>query len=393
MCGLVGVLGTNLKAADLKLFQTLMFLNILRGEDGTGIISLNKTKDKEPTVRYDKGSVNAVDFMEFCKETTPELMRVSSASRGWMGHCRAATIGKKVDANCHPFQTETLLGMHNGTINGQYPHKHQFETDSEALYTTIDKHGLEKGIQQFHNTFGAWALAWYDTQTKRANFFRNSKRPLNFAYSKDERLLIYSSEPLFLKLACLQMHIEIDPIWSLKENLCFSADIGDDQLWNGENTHVTPIKHFKPIEVQTIMGNKNKQTKLLQHRNTKKNPKPLIKDFQDYTRKQNNSKDDHELYVGPNYRLLGAQAMQRELDKGCANCSDIVLLDDFKALGIEPTITWLKDEGYVCQDCVQEPAVQSQIPEHLKQVDLLHYSEDDYLAMQYGYYGGNFARY
>ena len=187
MCGLAGVAGdTDSSIKDG--FTDLLTITQLRGRDATGVFSVRKD--------------NSAFFMK--NVGTPENItdRKSYDSvllKGWpivlAGHCRAKTVGENTPENAHPYDLENVMGMHNGTLNGHYQMEgyNYKDTDSKTLFMLIDKYGPE-AIRDL-NPGGAWALVWWDKRDKTLNFIRNDKRPLWFAWTKDKRAMVWSSEP------------------------------------------------------------------------------------------------------------------------------------------------------------------------------------------------------
>lgn len=110
-----------------------------------------------------------------------------------IGHCRSATKGKISVDNAHPFNFKNVIGVHNGTIHGKFPHSDEFETDSEALYKNIDELGIKAGLEAAIGFSGAFALAFYDKKTKELCFTRNDKRPLHFTFIANGTTMLVSS--------------------------------------------------------------------------------------------------------------------------------------------------------------------------------------------------------
>lgn len=199
MCGLVGVAG-RIFHAEKKAFKFLHQFDETRGEHSSGMAVIG-----------DKGSIDV-----FKKVGIPhDLWRAeptifddkdhvykSNNVKVMIGHNRYATMGAKVDKNAHPFHHGNIVGAHNGTLSSHWLHKldgyNKFDVDSEAIFYSLNKNGLEKTMDTLH---GAWALTWWDASNNTMNFIRNKERPLNFMWSKDRQTIFWASEPWMLLAA------------------------------------------------------------------------------------------------------------------------------------------------------------------------------------------------
>jgi hypothetical protein len=112
-----------------------------------------------------------------------------------VGHCRAKTRGDNTDANAHPFAVDNkIVLVHNGSI---WDHKKLAETDvdSHAIAHLLAKEpDIAAALRQVN---GAYALIWYNLETKTLHAIRNKERPLWMALMEDGSMLI-SSEQAFI---------------------------------------------------------------------------------------------------------------------------------------------------------------------------------------------------
>lgn len=178
MCGLVGMVNKQRNGFSneaLTMFDQLLYLDVLRGEDSTGVFAV----DHIGNVRIAK---QVGDTSKFLPERGYKDVRQVAWQRGWamVGHNRKATKGSITDANAHPFWVdEKLVLVHNGSMFGDHKHMKDVEVDSEAIAHTIaDNEDLEQALQKVN---AAYALIWYDVQKKSLNFIRNNLRPLSWA--------------------------------------------------------------------------------------------------------------------------------------------------------------------------------------------------------------------
>jgi hypothetical protein len=393
MCGIFGVISTKATQKDRQLFKTLLLLNTLRGEHGAGIVKLwSKTNQLNKThYKFSKAANHPIDVLHEIETNNPQLFHTSNQNtRGWMGHCRHATVGAKKSQNCHPFKTGKILGMHNGTINGFYPHKADYDTDSEALFHTINKtNDFEKAIQDFHHTNGAWALSFVNTDKHTFHLFRNHQRPLAIAYTQDMKTLIYSSVDTFLELAAKTHQRPIEEIWMLKPNVLFTLNLDNNKYITAENTKITPIRPFTVITRGPITPKKsNTPPQITQDNTTKEYQEALARDsYGDYSVTANEhpytKPEDTNLFVGPNNTMIDQEELKSFLKLGCANCETQVTLDDVLANSLDPAFTWLLElNGYVCWPCSLMADVQPLLPPHLR---INPYGENDYEICQHGH--------
>jgi predicted glutamine amidotransferase len=194
MCGIIGVAG-KIDNKLLNAFKGMLVVNQLRGTDATGVIRVNSAGG----YKYKK-SLGTPNYLMETKFFDREID--IHGAKALIGHCRAKTIGDNIVANAHPFEHGNIIGVHNGTLQGHYTMERarQFDVDSDWLYWHISEYGLKDTISQLDNT-GAWALVYWDNKERTLNFLRNERRPLYFAHTKDQKAMLWASEPWFFSAA------------------------------------------------------------------------------------------------------------------------------------------------------------------------------------------------
>lgn len=208
MCGLVGVLG-DVNADAIKAFNDLLVIDQIRGPHSTGVLGVSADG------RYDL----------FKQAFTPtELMQwkaydrvVHQGRRVLMGHNRFATVGGINKWNAHPFDTNDVVGAHNGTIRNLHVLKHRalYDTDSEALLDEIGEDGIENVLPKVE---GAWALTFFDKDTNKLCFIRNKERPLYYAFSENRRQMFWASEAIMLRFVFVRHGIKTGEITQFPED-------------------------------------------------------------------------------------------------------------------------------------------------------------------------------
>lgn len=172
MCGLVACITKRefgFTSKDKDIFDQLLYADALRGRDSTGIFCVNKFGN----VNTLKSAQQAADF----QKTTEYKAALNAAfmnGRVLVGHNRAATHGETVDKNAHPFISNNICLVHNGTL---YNHKiiADVAVDSHALAIGFSKEGHVKTLDK---AFGAYALIWYDAKEQTVYIAKNDQRPL-----------------------------------------------------------------------------------------------------------------------------------------------------------------------------------------------------------------------
>ena len=256
MCGLVGVAG-NLSLKDELFMKRLLILDYFRGTDSTGLAAVRSRKDIS-VVKMATHPINLFDSKAF----TNALNGPNSVA--FIGHNRAATVGKVNDLSAHPYEFGDIVGAHNGTLTSvnwsELERELEFDTvtDSAAIFACIDKFGidytmtlLEKGRV---SATGAWALTWYDSKEHKLKILRNEHRPLWICFNKERTKVAWASEWPMLEAAV--NFTEGWEMWSdeegygffeAEENMLYEFDI--EKLISGMST-----KDVKDCAVRTLKG-------------------------------------------------------------------------------------------------------------------------------------------
>ncbi len=216
MCGICGaVAGSMISPFEVEKVQKLLILNSFRGMDSSGMFDYIDVKEKtREIIRKRKKETIKVPEWAHWKETLEpyifatrvipqvELTRWKpNTLKAVVCHARAATQGKISKENAHPFRYQNIVGVHNGTIFGDFDGRKECDVDSAALIMNIQKLGPKKAIEMITEkaTSIAYAVVYMDLDKKTLNVMRNSQRPLHYYttagttfFSSDKKDLAYT---------------------------------------------------------------------------------------------------------------------------------------------------------------------------------------------------------
>lgn len=253
MCGLVGCAG-NLTGKHDKVIKQLLVLDSLRGEDSTGIAAIQKfTGD----VRVAKQLGNPFELFAY----KPFENALQKINRAIIGHNRFATQGAVNRRNAHPFEFDTLVGVHNGTLSDKWKldDAKDFQVDSENLYHHIEKRGLADAISKLGGRGNAWALVWWDKEQETLNFLRNSERTLYYTRSTDLEVVFWASEAWMLETVLARNDIKHTEITLFTEDVHVSVPIDDKGVLGKPefNRCAAPVQVLpsQPVGVMGRVGN------------------------------------------------------------------------------------------------------------------------------------------
>jgi len=228
MCGIVGVAaygGGAMTGQHRSIFQNMLVASSARGIDGTGVFKINT----EGNVKIVKRSGDP--FNLFKDESFQKMFWEESASKEWnrwlVGHNRWATKGKKNTRNAHPFTHKGIILVHNGALRyGTEFDYHKFEVDSEAICHSVGEVGLAETWKKIN---GAYAIAFYDHNTKTFNIARNKERPLWIGFGKSSKSVYFASEPDLLRWAVQRNRTVLDDLVEVETNMHYKWNLDKDK--------------------------------------------------------------------------------------------------------------------------------------------------------------------
>jgi len=252
MCGIVGVAG-NLFKNDVDVFNQLLYVDVLRGSDSTGVaVVSNDLKD----VRVFKRVGPASELMD--SKLYDNV--VNSQARILLGHNRYGTMGGKTRDNAHPFEFENVVGVHNGTIShtskGRMYMGSTYGTDSEGIYSNINENGIQDTIAKMKDAQDAYCLIYYDIEDKTLCMIRNEKRPMFFAYDEDRIRIYWASELGMLHWILARNGVKYKTAYHLPENVLFEWEVpkGGTAWPEPEQTPMVPKKEVFQLPGARFQG-------------------------------------------------------------------------------------------------------------------------------------------
>lgn len=255
MCGIVTVISKKTYGflkRDVTVFEELLFVDTLRGDDATGVIGV----DKYGNFDIDKSCEDARDFL-YQYHALDSYKTINKDGVALIGHNRKATIGKPSDETAHPFVVKDHFAMvHNGTL---WNHKalHDTTVDSEALAMHLEatingeNYDIQKLADDLWAVNGAYACVWYNQKTHKVQCVRNKERPLWIADTDDAYYLASEGSMLHWILGrngVKYKTLEAVPVDTL---LTFSPGVLKEVV-----SEALPVKKSQPITPKTtgVMG-------------------------------------------------------------------------------------------------------------------------------------------
>lgn len=243
MCGIHGVIncGPAHKLALEKYMEEGFVVNSVRGMDSSGILQIDK--ENEPFMH--KLTMPGPMFIDN-KATKNIIGDAGKPGTMTLGHVRAATHGKVILDNAHPFMVEgsnkkRIIGVHNGTLTSWKTKKDwsSYDVDSHWALAHIGKYGF-KAFEDFD---GAFVFMWWDENHPNQLFAcRNTGRPLWYTLSKDKQQMLFGSESGMVSWLCERNNIETDDnIYELEPMKLYVFDYsGKEVVWTKE-----PVPTYK----------------------------------------------------------------------------------------------------------------------------------------------------
>jgi hypothetical protein len=196
------------------MFYQLLYADEFRGEDATGVVGV--MKDGDFGIMKEAGAAYWFNNTYINSDLDKKLYNKGVAA---IGHNRAKTVGKNIDANAHPFVVDNTFAMvHNGTLRNHHAiGKHEVDSESlahlfkEAMDQDDYKTAMEAALGK---VVGAFACVWYDQKRDEVCMIRNSERPLGWVETKHE--IVFGSEIALLNWIVTRNGSVVDKFKSLE---------------------------------------------------------------------------------------------------------------------------------------------------------------------------------
>ncbi len=211
----------TLTARGQRILEDMRVVNATRGLNGCGVAYINAQQH----IHVIKGMVTPQELIMNNKYQKA----VKRKNIACIAHSRAATVGSLTEQFTHPYKFKNVTGVHNGTIQEhgrKYLYEHEkYESDSENIFATIEKHGIRKAWSHID---GAAALAFWDKREKGLCLIRNAQRPLFFAFLDEEgevdegAAMVFASEPWMISGCCDRNNVNHSTIWNPPPDALFT---------------------------------------------------------------------------------------------------------------------------------------------------------------------------
>ncbi len=217
MCGIVGLIArqqSGFFGNDMDIFQNMLIMDMMRGEDSTGVFAVDRTGH----VGIMKVGSHPLHLFA-CEDWKKFKTSVFNRGRILIGHNRKATMGQVNSKNAHPFHENNIVLVHNGTLRQDHRKLADVEVDSHAVCHAFNEKGAEEVIPTIN---GAFAFVWYDLAKNRLFAIRNEERPLSMIVT--ERTIALASEAWMAQAMYGREKVKVEKVIDLEPGVLYEFD-------------------------------------------------------------------------------------------------------------------------------------------------------------------------
>lgn len=251
MCGIVGVVG-EIGREEKEAFKLMLQFDVIRGKHSTGIAGW----DKGEKCFVNKKAMLPQDFLEL--KVTKDILAKTDL-KTLIGHNRYATVGAVSNNTAHPFENESVVGVHNGTlkVRTNLDSHTDFVVDSENLYYHMHLNGVTDTIRKIgYYPSNAFALAWVDKTINTFNLIRNDERPMYCSMSTSGKTFFYASEPWMIQVALQKSGIPYTDVVQLPVDTHLHIDLSVSPIEIREEVVEYEVKKYQTYTMGVIGGKK-----------------------------------------------------------------------------------------------------------------------------------------
>ena len=270
MCGIVGAISkynNGFTFYDVSIFEQLLYIDALRGEDSTGIATFHI----DGSMEIHKDIKTSGLFLED-KQIQSHLKNLPTTGKAVIGHNRKATVGGSNLEAAHPFIIQNKhLFVHNGTLTNHFQLKFKLKELLESIKapkqepsTNVDSEVLGILLASCNGEVskietilaevqGAYACVWIDQEKETLYMTRNAQRPLWVAKTGDG--FLYASEPGFIYTTCSRNNTKVLECFEIKTDHLYSFNLDSSELTMAVKE--LTIKKAIPPQKPILLGDGN----------------------------------------------------------------------------------------------------------------------------------------
>ena len=251
MCGIVGVFSKfsqGLTNNEVTTFTHMLYADAIRGWDSTGVVGINKYGNGEWFKREGNPLflMNEEDYQKYIRNFSTKGMAL-------FGHNRKATVGTISDHTAHPFVHEHIIAIHNGNISNYKQFSPEATVDSSCIPVLLAGEDYHTALDKL---VGAFAIVWYNVNTKKIHMCRNSQRPLGIVETSQSFYIASESE--MAEWFVSRSNQAKTSVRELKPGWVYTYDIVNQKLSVEEDVFgKTPVNF--PIPSTSQRGSKGKK--------------------------------------------------------------------------------------------------------------------------------------